>query len=148
MITDIITLLRYIVYVLIGFTVLYMILKSIEYKYKSCGNKTNTHNTAKKKHIKEIEIVSRDLYVKAENLIAMSEVYELQAEQLRHEIDNIEDMLSSERMSIINSDKEIKSLINKSLKLQERKCNLESKILKINNELTKIAEEEYKRQSL
>ena len=127
------------------FTIVYMILKTIQCiqmnKQKSSDIKVLMPH--------EIEIVSRDLYIKAQNLIELSEVYELQISQLMHGIDDIEYQLQIERTTSIVQGKnsnEINILINKSLKMQERKCILESKVLKINKELNDLALEEYRRQ--
>lgn len=131
---------------LIGFTVIYMILKAIaiqqDRRNEECEVKEQiTHTTEI-----EIEIKSRDLYVKAENLLATSEVYALQAEQLLREIDRIQDKIDAERRSTIRDESRFRNLVTQSLKLQEKKCNLESKMIKINSELDKIAREEYRRQ--
>lgn len=133
---------RMLVVIMVIFIVIYMILKYIavvQEKKQACMRERVITP-------REIEIVSRDLYVKSENLLALSDVYELQLVQIGHDIDNIESMIDEERRSCIQNTNDIKSLIDKSLKLQERKCILESKILKINKELSEIALEEYRRQ--
>jgi hypothetical protein len=91
---------------------------------------------------KEIEIVSRDLKIKAENLLAMSEVYELQLVQHKHEIEDID-----QKLKTTPKDSDVyHTLVGRSLRIQERKCITESKIIKINRELSEIALEEYRRQ--
>ena len=70
---------------LVAFTIIYMILKAIAV----CGDRRSEYEEPEQiTYITEIEIEikSRDLYVKAENLIATNEVYALQAEQLLREI--------------------------------------------------------------
>ena len=138
------TMLNMLMYGFIGYTVVYMILKAIEQneKYKKI------QKPVQKPTQKQVEIKSRNLYCKAENLIAKHEVYALQVEQIVTQINDVEDALNAERQSCIRSDKEIKSLIAKSLKLQEQKHNIESKMLKIMDDLDKIAMEEYKRQMM
>lgn len=133
---------RMLVVIMVIFIVIYMILKYIavvQEKKQACMRERVITP-------REIKIVSRDLYVKSENLLALSDVYELQLVQIGHDIDNIESMIDEERRSCIQNTNDIKSLIDKSLKLQERKCILESKILKINKELNDLALEEYRRQ--
>lgn len=131
---------------LVGYTIIYMILKAIAVSQDRHNVEHQDEQITHKTEI-EVEIKSRDLYVKAENLIATSEVYALQAEQLLREIDRIQDKLDIERKSTIKDNIQIQELISKSLKLQERKCNLESKMIRINSELDKIAKEEYRRQT-
>lgn len=133
---------RMLVVIMVIFTVIYMILKYIAMIQEK--KQVNMHKRVITP--REIEITSRDLYVKSENLLALSEVYELQLVQITHDIDNIENKINEERKSYIQNANDIKSLVDKSLKLQERKCILESKMLKINNELSEIALEEYRRQ--
>lgn len=130
---------------LVAFTIVYMILKAIAVY---SDRRSEYEEPEQITHITEIEIEikSRDLYVKAENLIATCEVYALQAEQLLREIDRTQDKIDAERKSAIKDEGQIQELISKSLKLQERKCNLESKMIRINSELDKIAKEEYRRQ--
>ena len=135
--------LEWVVIGLVAYTVIYMILKAIEFNHKY----RMTQQPVQKPTPKQIEIKSRDLYCRAENLIATHEVYGLQVEQITHQINEVELALETERASCIKSDSEIKSLIAKSLRLQEQKCRLESKMLKICKELDDIAKEEYKRQT-
>ena len=135
--------LEWVVIGLIAYTVIYMILKAIEFNHKY----RMAQQPIQKPTPKQIEIKSRDLYCRAENLIATHEVYGLQVEQIAHQINEVELALETERASCIKSDSEIKSLIAKSLRLQEQKCRLESKMLKICKELDDIAKEEYKRQT-
>ena len=136
--------LEWLVIGLIAFTVIYMILKVIE-----TGSKCKKAQQPVQKPIQEqVEIKSRDLYCKAENLIAIHEVYALQVEQIVTQINEVEDALVAERTSCIKSDSEIRSLIKQSLRLQEQKCKIESKMLKIMDDLDKIAKEEYKRQMM
>lgn len=133
--------LEYLIIILVIFVVIYMILKVIEQMQENRIEIQHHEPTPR-----EIEITSRDLYVKAENLTAMAEVYELQLTQISHEIDEIDEKLSENKKSFIRmSNNDEKLLVGRSLRLQERKCILESKILKINDELAKIALEEYRR---
>lgn len=131
---------------LVGYTIIYMILKTIAVSQDKRNIERQENEQITHKTEIEIEIKSRDLYVKAENLIATCEVYELQAEQLLREIDRTQDKIDAERKSAIKDEGQIQELISKSLKLQERKCNLESRMIRINSELDKIAREEYRRQ--
>ena len=133
---------------LVAFTIVYMILKAIAVSQDKRNIERQENEQITHKTEIEIEIKSRDLYVKAENLIATCEVYALQAEQLLREIDRTQDKIDAERKSAIKDEGQIQELISKSLKLQERKCNLESKMIRINSELDKIAREEYRRQTL
>lgn len=119
--------------------VVYMILKII-------GQiQDNTTRQMREPTPKEIEIVSRDLRIKAENLLAMSEVYELQIVQLVYEIQNTEKELKN---NTTMSELDRRLLINRSLRLQERKCIIEGKMLKIDKELAEISLEEYRRQMM
>jgi hypothetical protein len=127
--------LKIIAVLIIFLAVVYFVLKIVE---NSREYQTNDHKPLPN----EIEIVSRDLKIKAENLLSMSEVYELQLIQYKHEIDNIDQKL---RTTPKNSDI-YHTLVGRSLRIQERKCIVESKIIKINRELSEIAIEEYKRQ--
>jgi hypothetical protein len=95
---------------------------------------------------KDIEIVSRDLYIKSENLLAMIDIYELQLAQLKHEIADIEGELNVAKS--LKQSENAKMLTGRSLRLQERKCIIEAKIIKTNDELAKIALEEYRRQMM
>lgn len=139
--------LEWVVIGLVAYTVIYMILKAIEFNHKYRMTQQPVSKPVQKPTPKQIEIRSRDLYCRAENLIATHEVYGLQVEQITHQINEVELALETERASCIKSDSEIKSLIAKSLRLQEQKCRLESKMLKICKELDDIAKEEYKRQT-
>lgn len=133
---------------LVGYTIIYMILKAIAVSQDKRNVECQENEQITHKTEIEVEIKSRDLYVKAENLIATCEVYELQAEQLLREIERIDDKLTAEKRSPVRDNAVVQKLISQSLKLQERKCNLESKMIRINSELDKIAKEEYRRQTL
>lgn len=139
-------LLKYTVYGIVALMIIYLILKIIASKNED-NSPVQAIRIKPRPRPKQIEIVSRDLYVRAENLLNTSEVYGLQAEQLRRQINDIEDALQKERASMIRDDRTIKEYIAKSLRLQERKCQLESKMIKINKELDDIAKEEYRRQT-
>lgn len=116
--------------------IIYIVLKVVE--NIQMNNQIYEHEPTPK----EIEIVSRDLKIQAENLLAMSEVYELQLVQYKHEIEDIE-----QKLKTTPKDSDIHhTLVGRSLRLQERKCIVESKIIKINRELSEIAIEEYRRQ--
>ena len=123
------------------FFVIYIILKGYQYKHKN-----KPQQPAKRKKI-NVEIRSDDLYMMAENLIALHEVYALQVEQLSKDIEAIEDEILIEKQSYVGSDTTIKRLVSRSLKLQENKCKIESKMIKLMNELDKLAKEEYRRQT-
>lgn len=102
--------------------------------------------------------------MEAENLIATHEVYGLQLHEIIENINKVENTLDRwrkfnkfyselksdeairESLEIV-SDTEAKFLMSKSLKLQEQKCKLEAKMLKIMKQLDHIAEEEYRRQA-
>lgn len=135
------TVLEYLIIGLVAFTVIYMILKVIAIG-SSCRR---AQQPVQKPTPRQIEIKSKDLYCRAENLIATHEVYALQVGQIVTQINEVEDALVAEKASCIKSDTEVRSLIARSLKLQEQKCKIESKMLKICDELDKIAKEEYKR---
>lgn len=132
---------------LVAFTIVYMILKAIAVYSDRRGEYEEPEQITHITEI-EIEIKSRDLYVKAENLIATNEVYALQAEQLLREIERIDDKLTAEKRSPVRDNAVVQKLISQSLKLQEKKCNIEAKMIRINSELDKIAREEYRRQTL
>ena len=130
--------LEWLVIIMMVFVIIYMTLKII--------GQIQDNNIRKKRRYeptpKEIEIISRDLRIKAENLLAMSEIYELQIVQYVHEVKSIEKELKDTDMP----ESERKLLINRSLRLQERKCITEGKMLKIDKELSEISLEEYRRQ--
>ena len=133
---------KWIIVGIIVFTVVYIILKAIA---------INEEYNISQQTIqipREIEIISKDLRLRAENLIATHEVYALQVEQLVIDINKIEDILEANKKSKVlkMSETEVRALISESLTLQDKKCRLESKIIKIIGELDKIAMEEYKRQ--
>ena len=129
------------------FFVVYTVLKAIEFKQKiqPKGIYSIMKHTQQKRNI-DVEIKSKDLYMKAENLIDMHEVYAKQAEQLSKEIDLVEEKIEEEMISPIRSEISMRFLVNKSLKLQEEKCKIEAKIIKIMQDLDKIAKEELRRQ--
>lgn len=123
---------------LVVVSVIYVILKIIGQIQDNVIKQKRRYEPAPK----EIEIISRDLRIKAENLLAMSEIYELQIIQYVHEVQNIEKELKDKDMP----ESERKLLINRSLRLQERKCITEGKMIKIDKELSEISLEEYRRQ--
>lgn len=154
------TVLRVFVGISIVFTIGYIILKTFEYK----ESQPNTESKGASPKPREIEITSRDLYMEAENLIATHEIYALQIDNIVENIRQVEKKLDKYRMakrfkgtltvgdmigdgSAIPSDVEAEFLISKSLKLQEQKCKIEAKMLKIMKQLDAIAEEEYRRQA-
>ena len=124
---------------LVVIVIIYMILKIVGQAQDNIIQQKRKSNPTPK----EIEIISRDLRVKAENLLAMSEIYELQIVHYTHEIENIEDELGNDT-SMTESERRL--IIGRSLRLQERKCIIEGKMLKIDKELSEIAIEEYRRQ--
>lgn len=129
---------------LVVFFVVYVILKAInEYAY---SQQPAPVQPKKKKRI-DVEIVSRDLYVKAENIINKVDIYTSQAYRIMKEIDKIQEKIKLEQASVIRSDDLIDELVNTSLKLQEKQASIESKIIKLNSELDTIALEELRRQS-
>lgn len=131
------------------FFVVYTLLKGIEYKQKIKSNEPDgIYSIMKRAQPKQIdvEIKSSDLKMKAENLINTHDVYSMQAEQLYREINLIEDKIERENASCIRSESEVKSLIRESLRLQESKCKIEAKMIKITQDLDKIAKEELRRQ--
>lgn len=129
---------------LVVFFVVYVILKAInEYVY---SQQPVPVQPKKKKRI-DVEIVSRDLYVKAENIINKVDIYTSQAYRIMKEIDKIQEKIKLEQASAIRSDDLIDELVNTSLKLQEKQASIESKIIKLNSELDTIALEELRRQS-
>lgn len=127
---------------LIAYTVIYMILKYIALRQEYESIQQPVQECTKK----TIEITSKDLYCKAQNLIEMHEIYALQIEQIVEQINRVEETLEIEKASCIRSDIVIKPLVAESLRLQEQKCRIEAKMLKIQDDLDKIAKEEYKRQ--
>ena len=137
--------------ILLAYTVIYMILKAIatnkEYQRSLHPPAESIQEPVKLKKI-QVEIVSNDLYMKAENMIATHDVLALQAEQMQREINTTEKQLQAERVSMICDKSEIQSLIKYSLNLQQNKCKLETQMIKLIDELDKIAYEEYKRQSV
>lgn len=129
---------------LVVFFVIYVILKAINvYAY---SQQPAPVQPKKKKRI-DVEIVSRDLYVKAENIINKVDIYTSQAYRIMKEIDKIQEKIKLEQASAIRSDDLIDELVNTSLKLQEKQASIESKIIKLNSELDTIALEELRRQS-
>lgn len=130
-----------------AFFVIYTVLKAAEFKQKTQpqGIYSIMKRAQPKRNI-DVEIKSNDLYMKAENLIDMHEVYAKQAVQLSKEIDLVEEKIDKEIISPIRSDISMKLLVNKSLKLQEEKCKVEAKMIKIMQDLDKIAKEELRRQ--
>lgn len=136
MINSIMGYLEVITILIVVLVIFYMVLKVIE--KIQISKQIYEHEPTPK----EIEIVSRDLKIKAENLLAMSEVYELQLVQHRHEIEDID-----QKLKTTPKDSDVyHTLVGRSLRIQERKCITESKIIKINKELSEIALEEYRRQ--
>lgn len=135
--------LEILVYGLIGFTVIYMILKAMSMQ----SSTTRPNMQVRQTRVIDVEITSRDLYMKAENLIQTHDVLAFQTTQIQHEIDTIEDLLAKEQNSPIKSESEIKSLISQSLRLQEKKCNIEGRMIKIMSDIDKLAKEELKRRS-
>jgi hypothetical protein len=110
----------------------------------------------KERKLIEVEITSRDLIIKARNLIEQSEVYGLQLEQCIRDIKAIEDKIEETRNPLPElthsneldlSDPTIKDLIDQSLRLQERKVKLDEKLIRIHNTLDGIAREELKRKN-
>lgn len=145
------TIIKTISLILLAYTVIYMILKAIatneEYQKSLHPPAEDTERQVKPKKIK-VEIVSNDLYMKAENIIETHDVLALQAEQMQREINTTEKQLQAERVSMICDKSEIQRLIKHSLNLQQNKCKLEAQMIKLMDELDKIAHEEYKRQSV
>lgn len=129
---------------MVAYTVIYMILKSIQLAQVRREVSEPSKPAPQPKRI-EVEITSRDLYCKAENLIQTHEIYSLQAEQLMKQINEVEEDIKNEQVSVVRSDDMISKLVARSLRLRENKCAIESKMLKISDELDKIALEEYKR---
>ena len=140
------TIIKTISLILLAYTVIYIILKAIatneEYQ-KSLHQPAEIRELVQPKKI-QVEIVSNDLYMKAENMIATHDVLALQAEQIQHEINTTEKQLQAERVSMICDKSEIQRLIKHSLNLQQNKCKLEAQMIKLMDELDKIAHEEYK----
>ena len=149
-----------IVIFIIAMFVIYMILRIISaveiQKSKEIEEEQKSQPIRKpQKKLINVEITSRDLIIKAQNLIDQSEVYGLQIEQCVREIAEIECKLEEARNPIPElthnekldlSNPVVKELVNQSLRLQERKAKLEEKLIKIHTGLDKIAEEELKRQ--
>ena len=129
------------VIILIAFTVIYMIIK---YVGKLQDSKLAMQADTKNKI--DVEIVSNDLYMKAENLISLHEVYGLQVSQIVNMINDVEAEIEKEMNSPIKSDKDIRLLTLESLKLQKKKCDIEASMIQICDKLDKIAIEELKRQ--
>lgn len=127
--------------ILIAFTVIYMIIK---YVGQLQDNKLTIQADTKNKI--DVEIVSNDLYMKAENLISLHEVYGLQVSQIVNMINDVEAEIEKEMNSPIKSDKDIRLLTLESLKLQKKKCDIEASMIQICDKLDKIAIEELKRQ--
>jgi ATP-dependent protease HslVU (ClpYQ) ATPase subunit len=152
----------------IVYLIAYIILRVLAYKEqntKSYGSIEKQKSESKpriKSKYRNVEIVSKDLYMEAENLIATHDVYAFQVENISKQIDDIERTLNKYKMSKkdkltikqavgdgsdVISDKEAEVLVSKSLKLQETRCRIEAKILRIMKQLDKIAEEELRRQT-
>lgn len=162
MIASIMTVLRVLVGLIIIFFVAYVIIKVLAYKEQH--QIVIEPEEQIKSRPRQIEIKSKDLYMEAENIIATHDVYGLQLDDIVNKISSIEQVLDRWRRfqklsstftidqvirekSNIVSDTEAEYLISKSLKLQEQKCKIEAKILKLMKQLDKIAEEEYRRQA-
>ena len=164
MITSVMATLRVIVSIIIIFFVAYIIIKILACKEQHQIVIESEDSDKKKKSRIQVEIKSNDLYMEAENLIATHDVYALQVDDITNKIDMIEDKLDKwrkyhklynkldidqlimESVDII-SDTEAEFLVSKSLKLQEQKCKLEAKMLKIMKQLDNIAKEELRRQA-
>lgn len=146
----------------------YIILRVWAYKeqntraYGNIEKQESEVKTRIKSKYRNVEIVSKDLYMEAENLIATHDIYALQIENLSKQINDIDKTLERYKKSKndtltikqavrdksdIISDKEAENLVSKSLKLQETKCRIEAKILRIMKQLDHIAEEECRRQA-
>lgn len=98
-------------------------------------------------HIESIEIKSKDLRVEAENIINLVDIYSRRMYHMQKEIDKIEQEIQDHKScSIACSDEYIETLIVKSLKIDEEKYKMESKLIRLNNELERIALEERDRQ--
>ena len=138
------TIIKTIALILLAYTVIYMILKAIatneEYQ-------KSLHQPVQPKKV-QVEITSNDLYMKAENIIETHDVLALQAEQIQREINTTEKQLQAERVSMISDKSELQRLIKHSLNLQQNKCKLETQMIKLMDELDKIAHEEYRKQSV
>lgn len=147
-----------------SFTVTYIALKAVasRERYRQMRQAQQSQQImVSPKPPRQVEIVSRDLYMEAENLIETHEVLGSQVEQIVRQINQIEAILARHYRAVklketiaideviagTKSDTEVEYLTSKSLKLQEQKCRIESKMLKIMKQLDKIAQEEYKRQS-
>lgn len=160
--TSVMVTLKVIVAIIILFIIAYMIIKVLAHKEQH--QIVITPEQPKKIVTKMVEIKSKDLYMVAENLIATHDVYALQTDEIAENINKIENILDRwrkfnkyygelkadevirESLEIV-SDDEAKLLMSKSLKLQEQKCKIEAKMLRIMKQLDNIAEEEYRRQA-
>ena len=144
------TIIKTISLILLAYTVIYIILKAIatneEYQ-KSLHPPAEIREPVQPKKV-QIKITSNDLYMKAENIIETHDVLALQAEQIQREINTTEKQFQAERVSIISDKSELQRLIKHSLNLQQNKCKLETQMIKLMDELDKIAHEEYRRQSV
>lgn len=136
---------------IVGFSILYIILKIISTINicKSIKAEQMQMQIQTEPKMIQVEIVSKDLRVKAENMINLVDIYSRRMYHMQCEIDAIEEQIRTERScSITCSEEHIEELIVRSLKIDEDKYKLESKVIKLNEELDKIARTELERQSM
>ena len=131
---------------LIGFTVIYIILKYIEENHAMIM--ANQSNNTAMNHI-DVKIVSKDLYIKADIITRQMDIYSSQAYMINEQIDLINEKIQTERcQGIATNNNYVNDLILQALNLEDTKCKLETKIFKLNEELEKIGIEELRRQRL
>ena len=134
---------------IVGFSILYIILKIISTINICKSIKAEQMQIQTEPKMIQVEIVSKDLRVKAENMINLVDIYSRRMYHMQCEIDAIEEQIRAERScSITCSEEHIEELIVRSLKIDEDKYKLESKVIKLNEELDKIARTELERQSM
>ena len=125
------------------FTLVYMIIKSIAV----FGDKIYI-NTNEDECNGEIEITSSDLYIEAENLLTTVDVYNAQSYELMKQIAEIDkQIMHAKSCKVTSNERDITKMRIQSYKLQEQKCKLDAKVIKLNRQLDKIAMEEYERRS-
>lgn len=145
--------------VVIVLVAIYMVVKMISVVEVQKSKETQGLQPVPKpqKKLINVEITSKDLVIRARNLIEQSEVYGLQMEQCVREIEEIDIKIEEARNPIPElthnakldlSNPTIKNLISQSLKLQERKVKLDEKLIKIHAELDEIAKEELRRSKM
>lgn len=135
-------LIYFIVYVILG-----IVAYNERYQRRQVESNTDTISDIPKKQVKQVEVVIKDgtwENVQIENINDKIQILELQAEDLRNDINKCEQQLQAERLSPICNDITVNKLIKQSLKLQAKKNDIETKIIKYNQQVVAIATKYYK----